>query len=102
MFHNPYGYSPFLVTNATTEHPPYIICNGEHCAYLDRNGNYTRMSKNERRDWRERIRLAEEDRGLKEDEQFAPPQPIEDHAMGRDADPVRVPVPVELGETMPD
>jgi len=68
VFHNPYGYGPLFQTPATTEHPPYVICNGRRCALLDEDGNYTQMSDEERRDWRDRIRLAEENRRFNESE----------------------------------
>ncbi|MEO0464776.1 MAG: hypothetical protein AAF127_16750 [Pseudomonadota bacterium] len=63
VFHNPYG--PIIVTDPTTEHPPYVICGRRNCFLLDKDGNFTRMSGNERRAWRdqlERVELNQEQR----------------------------------------
>lgn len=63
VFHNPYG--PIILTDATTEHPPYVICGRRRCFLLDKDGNFTRMSGNERRAWRdqlERVELNQEQR----------------------------------------
>lgn len=102
VFHNPYGHPAFFVTNATTEHPPYIICNGDRCVYLDSDGDYTRMSDDERRDWRARIRLSEQNRRQNEGELFPPPGPPEERETDGDADLKSVPPPIEAGRAVPD
>ena len=79
MFHNPYAdIGLILATPATTEHPPYIVCNGDRCGYRDEDGNWTRMSDDERRAYRMGIRLAQENRRFNEGERFPPPGPPED------------------------
>lgn len=75
VFHNPYGYGPIFETPATTEHPPYVICNGRRCALLDDDGNYTQMSDEERRAWRDRVRMAEENARFNESDDFVPSPP---------------------------
>ena len=60
VFNTPFGYNhPLFVTPATTEHPAYVLCNGERCAYLDEDGRYTQMSEKERDAYRLGLRLAE-------------------------------------------
>ena len=102
VFHNPYGYSPFIVTNASTRHPPYMICNGSRCFYIDENGNFTRMSDDERRDWRARMRMAEQNRRFNEGENFPPPDSPENRKPDRDADAQSAPEPTEVREFVRD
>lgn len=60
LFASPFAYGQILLTQPSVRHPPYVICNGRNCALLDEEGNYTRMSDDERRAWRERIRQVDE------------------------------------------
>jgi hypothetical protein len=71
-FRSPYGHSPVLLTNPTTQHPPYVICNADRCFYLDDDGNFTRMSKEERRSLSLGVRLSEENRRFNERRQRLP------------------------------
>jgi len=54
------GFGFLLATPATTEYPPYVVCNGERCGLRDKDGNITQMSREERNNYRLGIELAEE------------------------------------------
>lgn len=98
VFHNPYaGIGLAFPTPATTEHPPYIVCNGDRCGYRDRDGNWTQMSEDERRAYRMGIRLAEQNRRFNEGQNFSPPGPPED----RDTEKPLQRAP-EGGDKLPD
>ena len=98
VFHNPYGAIGLAFpTPATTEHPPYVVCNGDRCGYRDKNGNWTQMSDDERRAYRMGIRLAEQNRRFNEGQRFPPPDPPENRTT--DMPVQRAP---EAGDTIPD
>lgn len=54
------GFGFLFATPATTEYPPYVVCNGDRCGLRDKDGNITQMSKEERNNYRLGIELAEE------------------------------------------
>lgn len=97
VFHNPYGVGLIFPTPATTEHPPYVICNGDRCALLDENGNFTQMSDNERRSWRLGLQLAEENRQFNLANRHSMPDPPE----FRDEDSPAQRLP-DAGKPLPD
>lgn len=67
VFHDPFGVGLVFLTPATTEYPPYVICNGDRCGLLDKDGRFTQMSDEERNNYRLGIELAEERERLKDD-----------------------------------
>ena len=98
VFHNPLGYGVVLLpTNATTEHPKYVVCNGTRCGYVDKDGNFTQMSREERRNYRMGLRFAEQNRRFNEGERFPPPDPPEAPESDTPAERSR-----EAGDVIPD
>ena len=67
------GFGFLFATPATTQYPPYVVCNGDRCGLRDKDGNITQMSKEERNNYRLGIELAEE-RARNADSGFPPPQ----------------------------
>lgn len=74
LFESPYANQQIAQTrlDPDTDHPAYVICNGDRCAVLDENGLFMRMSREERRAWRARIRFAEQNR--RQNEGMFPPE----------------------------
>ncbi|MEL6737576.1 MAG: hypothetical protein AAFO28_01495 [Pseudomonadota bacterium] len=82
------GIGFLLATPATTEYPPYVVCNGDRCGLRDKDGNITQMSKEERNNYRLGIELAEERARNSESAHLTPPPeaPRGDQTLGQ---PVR-------------
>jgi len=68
VFDSPYANKQVAQTRVDPETglPAYFICNGDRCAALNRQGDFILMSREERRAWRARIRLAEQNRRYNE------------------------------------
>ncbi|MEO1729889.1 MAG: hypothetical protein AAFR64_04045 [Pseudomonadota bacterium] len=81
------GFGFLFATPATTEYPPYVVCNGDRCGLRDKDGNITQMSKEERNNYRLGIELAEE-RARDAASGFPPPQ-IPAPAAPQPGNPVR-------------
>ncbi|MGB3470307.1 MAG: hypothetical protein WBA51_05755 [Erythrobacter sp.] len=64
VFDSPYANQQIAQARVDPEtgQPAYFICNGDRCAALNRQGDFIRMSREERLGWRARIRLAEQNR----------------------------------------
>ncbi len=91
-FYNPYGAGPLVLTNPTTEHPPYMICRGDRCFYLDDDGHFTQMSAEERRSLSLGLRLSDENRRFNESRPPLPdPPPPDSSESNKDEAPLRQP-----------
>lgn len=100
MFHSFSGYAGvFVPTNASTEHPRYIVRNRERCGYGDKDGRFTRMSVDARHFYRIGLRLAEEYRRFNDGqaERLAPPVAPENR---EDGAPIRR--VAQAGDIAPD